>query len=135
MVTQPAYIANLKAYARARFGEPNQSDHFVDDMVADLSNESDRGAIILAATSVEDTLERAILGRMPVLFQDETARKRVFENEGIVGTFSKKLEIAYALGLIDAETRKQIDLIREIRNCCAHARKPLSMDKDVLLNA
>ena len=49
--------------------------------------------------------------RMPILQADETARKRFFENDGIVGTFSKKTEMAYAFGLIDAGTKKQIDLI------------------------
>jgi len=43
--------------------------------------------------------------------------------------------MAYAMGIIDKAYRKKIDLIREIRNACAHARFPLSMEKQVLRDA
>jgi hypothetical protein len=128
MVTQPAYLANLKAYARSRI----QNSTEISESVADYSAESDRGAIILAATNVEDMLEIAIWMRMPGLVDDEATRKRIFEQDGQLSTFSKKIEMAYALGVIDREYRKRIDLIREIRNACAHSRKPISMKVPVL---
>jgi hypothetical protein len=128
MVTQPAYISNLKNYARSRY----INDQDVEESVSDLSNESDRGAIILASTGIEDTLEHAILNRLPGLEKDEPTRKRMFEQDGQIATFSKKLEMAYALGIIDNEYRKKIDIIREIRNACAHSRKPLSLQNSVL---
>jgi hypothetical protein len=128
MVTQPAYISNLKSYARAKLS--NNDD--VEDSIADFSNESDRGAILLAATGIEDMLEYEILNRFPGLENDEPARKRMFEQDGQIASFSKKIEMAYALGIIDRDYRKKIDVIREIRNACAHSRKPLSLQQSVL---
>ncbi len=128
MVTQPAYIANLKKYARARVGDETD----IDASVADLHNESDRGAIILASTSIEDMLEYEIFKRLPGLFKDDAMRRKIFESDGLLASFSKKIEMAYALGIIDGDYKKKIDLIREIRNACAHSRKPLAMDKEVL---
>ena len=40
--------------------------------------------------------------------------------------------MAYAMGIIDKEYRKKIDLIREFRNACAHSRKPISLENSVL---
>jgi hypothetical protein len=131
MVTQPAYLSELKAYAKSR--ARNAKD--IADSVADLSNESDRGAIILAATSIEDMLEYQILLKLPGLRDDEPTRKRMFEADGQIASFSRKIEMAYALGIIDKAYRKKIDLIREIRNACAHSRKPISMKNAQLLAA
>jgi hypothetical protein len=89
MVTQPAYISNLKSYARARLS--NNDD--VNDSITDFSTESDRGAILLAATGIEDMLEYEILNRLPGLGNHEPARKRMFEQDGQVASFSKKIEI------------------------------------------
>lgn len=132
MVSQPAYIANLKEYARRQLKDFKTESA---ELVADYTNESDRGAIILAATHVEDVLELQIVNRLPVLAEDETARKKMFEHDGILSSFSKKIEMAYAMGIVDKAYRKKIDLIREIRNACAHARFPLSMEKQVLQDA
>lgn len=41
--------------------------------------------------------------------------------------------MAYAMGIIDDDYRRKIDLIREIRNACAHCRHPLNLDNPALL--
>jgi hypothetical protein len=122
MVSQPTYLRNLKAFMRAQLGwdtEPKLS-------VENITGESDRGAVILAATGVEDMLEWAILARMPGLLRDPSARDSVFGVNGPAGNFSNKIAMAYALGLIDRGARRDIHLIREMRNCCAHARQQVS---------
>src|SRR6185312_6201249 len=111
-MSDPAYLADLKAYARAQFGESAE----VDDIVADFNNESDRGAIILAASSIEDAIESALMRRFTALRDDAEARARVFGPEGIIGTYANKTWIAYSLGIIDRDARKDIDLVRHIRN-------------------
>ena len=52
-----------------------------------FTDESDRGAIILAATSIEDMLEDKIVESLPRLNNDEPTRKRMFENDGQLATF------------------------------------------------
>jgi hypothetical protein len=132
MVSQPAYIANLKEYARRRMKDYETEGA---ELIANYNNESDRGAIILAATNIEDVLEMQITSKLPALAEDEPARKKIFEHDGLISSFSKKIEMAYVMGIIDKAYRKKIDLIREIRNACAHARFPLAMDKQVLRDA
>ena len=132
MVTQPAYLEKLKEYVRRQLKDAKTESA---ELIHDYSTESDRGAIILVATNIEDVLEFEISKRLPGLLSDATARKKIFEHDGLIATFSKKTEMAYALGIIDKDYRKKIDLVREIRNACAHARFPLSMKKKVLQDA
>jgi hypothetical protein len=132
-MSDPAYLADLKQYARAQYGELTDTDA----VVADFDNESDRGAIILAATSIEDSLEHALTRWMVALTADADmeAKARIFGPEGIIGTYANKTWIAYALGIINKDARKEIDLVRHIRNACAHSRKPLSLQLPILAAA
>jgi hypothetical protein len=132
MVTQPAYLRNLKEYARKRLTDLETEGP---ELIANYSTESDRGAIILAATNLEDLLEDKITEKLPGLIGNETARKKIFEHDGLISSFSKKIEMAYAMGIIDADYKKKIDLAREIRNACAHCRFPLSLKQKQLLGA
>jgi len=94
---------------------------------AGIQCENDGGTIILAAAGIEDMLEYQILARLPGLKGDIEAQKRLFENDGPLGSFAKKLSMAYAMGFVDKPYRKLIDIIREMRNACADERKPSSL--------
>jgi hypothetical protein len=131
MPSDPEYLRNLKQYARVQIGTIQESA----EIVKDLRNESDRGAIILAATSIEDSLETALGMRMQALETDSKARTAIFGAEGTLSTYSDKTLLAYALGIIDRKGKKDIDLVRHIRNACAHSRQPLSLSMQVLTDA
>jgi hypothetical protein len=128
MVKQPAYLAAFKAYTRTQHGTEDD----VEKVVKDLGVESDRSVVIIAATGVEDILEWAIRTKMPTLQVDPAAGKYLFGANGPCSTFATKILVAYALGVIDRATKDQCDLIREIRNGCAHGRKPLSFERPEL---
>jgi hypothetical protein len=128
VATQPAYLKILKDYARERHG--NEED--LRSAVLDMKGESDRGAIILSATSIEDILEIEIANRMPSLKSDDQLQKKIFEGDGPISSFSRKIDMAYALGIIDKQYHGIINLIREVRNACAHARRPISLARPEL---
>jgi hypothetical protein len=77
-------------------------------------------------------LEYKIFEHLPGLRNDEPARKHLFEQDGHLSTFAAKIEMAYALGIIDKDYKIKIDVVREIRNACAHTRRPLSLKTPVL---
>lgn len=131
MSSDPVYLRNLKRYSRAHISTPEEGP----EQLADFAAESDRGAIILAATNVEDSLELALRGKMPHLAHDKEATTAMFGADGTLSTYSDKTLMAYALGLIDKKEKKNIDVIRQIRNACAHSRKPLSLAMPVLVEA
>jgi len=94
-------------------------------IVSSLAHENnDRSIVIIAAAMLEQTLEDLLLGEFRTLTTDE--RKRLFEGEAPLTSFSAKIKMAYALNLIDRKTTTELDLIRDLRNSFAHARKPIS---------
>ena len=120
MVTQPAYIKNLKNFSRDQ-NPPQDKVALVDSIM----KESDRGAVILSATQVEDALEWAITALLVGLRKDPRLRDKVFGQSGLAPSFSAKADLALAMDLIDAQIHAEITLIREMRNACAHARQAL----------
>lgn len=91
--------------------------------------ETDRGYVILFGSILEDFLTQALLDKMVPLNADE--RERIFGPDQPVGSFSAKLRMAHALGIISRDARRQIDVIREMRNACAHSRFPITFDKEL----
>src|SRR5258708_26370800 len=74
---------------------------------------------------VETVLERLVL---KAVWEDLNAedRRRIFDFDGAVGTFSNKILIAYAFKLIGPMTRADLDLIRLLRNEFGHTRMPIN---------
>ena len=103
------------------------------DFVAALRAESDRGAVILAGSMIDDMLTQALKDRMPLINSEE--KNRIFAFEGIAATFSSRVKLAQAMGIINRGSRHLIDLIREMRNACAHSRQPINFTTPVLYQA
>lgn len=83
-----------------------------------LSNESDRGCGLLAASYLEVQLEQLlraglIEGPVPVI-------DSLFEGTGPFSTFSARIDAAFCLGYLPAGTRRDLHLVRKIRNSFAH---------------
>src|SRR5262249_57189938 len=76
---------------------------------------------------VEYAIELAISCRLPEP-RDNKEETALFSDNGIVGIFSKKIWAAYFLKVIGPEARRDIDLIRNIRNQAAHDMNPISFD-------
>jgi hypothetical protein len=121
LAKKPAALLALKKLAAQPFTDENFRA-----VVDSLKNESDRAAVIIAGSLLEDELGNLISKVMRKLSTDD--RQRLFGFDGPVGTFSNRILVAYALGLIDSNDRRQFDLLREMRNACAHSRIPLTFD-------
>jgi hypothetical protein len=90
-----------------------------------LEKADDRAIIAISGSMVEHALETAISCR---LREPSTKEERdvFFHDGGIIRTFSEKIWIAFFLKIIGPSTRRDIDLIRLIRNQAAHDMNPLS---------
>jgi hypothetical protein len=92
----------------------------------EIENESDRHAAILAVNLLEHSLEEAIKSRfIPISM---TLNHKLFRGYGPLATVSGKIDIAYALDLIDLEERTNLHTIRAIRNEFAHCREILDFN-------
>ncbi len=121
-------MAALKAHARMPITNAS-----IDAHARSVETESDRGAIIITAAMIEDTLTQAIRSKMAHLNSKELSD--LFDYSGPMGTFSAKIKSAQAIGIIDRATRSHIEVIKEMRNACAHSQQPLTFADNELRDA
>jgi hypothetical protein len=84
----------------------------------EMHNGSDRVAAILGSALVENEL----LHLLETRFWDEGDREALFHNKGApLQTFSSRILISKALGLISSAMAAELNRVRAIRNMFAHA--------------
>lgn len=93
---------------------------------AELADATDRAVALIGAATLEEMLRRLIRTKC-IEGCDEDA---LFTNQGPCSTFSSKITLAFALGLISPDERRDLDLLRKIRNTCAHSLEAISLDSD-----
>lgn len=89
-----------------------------------LADESDRGAIILVAGILDDILGERITSKLANghLMHDELLRQG-----GVAGFFADRMTLALAMGIIDKKAHDDIELLRLLRNKCAHTIGKVSL--------
>jgi hypothetical protein len=90
-----------------------------------LAETNDRGACLLLAANLENALDEAI---MSLLAQLAKERQRLFEQDGVLATFSKKIDAASMLRITGPTTNRNLTIIRHIRNAFAHAKRPIDFE-------
>jgi hypothetical protein len=80
-----------------------------------FSQESDRAAGILGGALLDLHLERLFRARLAA-----DTPEAVYGNRGPLGDFASRIDLAYALGWIDADTKNDLHIVRGIRNDFAH---------------
>jgi hypothetical protein len=83
---------------------------------------NDRVTAISLCGFLDGCLKRAILHALP----NETAGWRLFEDRGLLESFGAKITMGHALGLYGNQTRRNLDILREVRNLFAHDITQLS---------
>lgn len=81
---------------------------------------------ITAAALVDEQIAQALRLKMVNLNAD--LRKRLFKGYGPLSSFSARIDIAYALGMLSKDIAKEAHTIRGIRNKFAHATKRVNID-------
>jgi DNA-binding MltR family transcriptional regulator len=94
-----------------------------------LFKESDRGAVLISATRLEEKLE--LLHRAYITQKVADPKKvleELFRPYAPLSSFSAKIQLAYAYGLIDADDYADLSIIRRIRNDAAHTSVEFSFE-------
>lgn len=90
-----------------------------------LNSESDRASALMAAAFLDDQLRMLLEAN---LVQDKKVLLRILDQRGPLATFSSRIDMAYAMGLIGKRTLLDLNLLRKIRNEFAHTAGTLSFD-------
>ncbi len=91
---------------------------FLEILDKDIKGDSDRAAAITLAAYLESLLEDVLHQQFVNLSKGEY--KEVFGGDGPLATIESKLNIAYAMGLIDKNDKVELKLAFRIRNRFAH---------------
>ncbi|TPL51621.1 hypothetical protein FJ957_08575 [Mesorhizobium sp. B2-4-6] len=106
------------------------TDGEFDEILLEMGNGSDRSAAILGASYVETVLRQCLFHRL--VSMSVTDARKLVGHAGPLGSFSQTIEMGFALGLYGQVVRKDLHLIREVRNIFAHRFLPVSFsDTDV----
>ncbi|MBL3827218.1 MULTISPECIES: hypothetical protein [unclassified Marinobacter] len=91
-----------------------------------ISEESDRGAVIIAASILDESLREVLKGFLlrPTGKNDD----RLDGAYAHLGSFSAKIELSFRLGIIRRSIRQQLMLFKSIRNDVAHRLSIASLE-------
>ena len=92
-----------------------------DENKLDLIDESDRGAVIVAAAILEDELDELLKGIIQSNKITKKALGEMFNLNGPLSNFSSKALICYGFGLISKDIFNDLTKIRKLRNKFAHS--------------
>lgn len=95
------------------------------DFAYKLTNESERGAILIGTGKIEEYLERLVLAILPVKTKAYTSR--LLNYPGPLSSFSGKIELLYAFRIIDERLYKSLNTLRKHRNTAAHSSEFFSL--------
>jgi DNA-binding MltR family transcriptional regulator len=112
-------MAKKKKQSIANVGKTMITPPHFAGLMEEIKHTSDRTAAIVLSAWVEQNLEMKIIAALPR--RDEETVKKLQERDSALSGFYSKIHLAFALGLIDEETRDNLDVIRRIRNVFAHA--------------
>jgi DNA-binding MltR family transcriptional regulator len=84
---------------------------------------------LMAATILENALENAIATHFAVN-REEAESIFIDQAEGSLSAFSVKIKLAYVLGVIEKKVRKELTLIKTIRNLFVHAPLGVSFSSE-----
>jgi len=129
VIIQFAITQLMKGFidVKEEWKDENKTDFSEDSkrFVEELQKETDRGVALVAAAFINKILE-TMLGSFFV--DDYKIIAQILSNEGSAGTLSRRINLAYALGLMSRKEYKDLSIIRKIRNQFAHLDKPASFN-------
>lgn len=128
VMAAPQSVKSLRAYYQVPLRSLSTKT-----LTAALSGESDRAVVIVLASTLEDKLGENLRAKFPKLSDEYEKELRLFGHEGAMGSFSAKIKMAFAFGMIEEKTWSELDCVREMRNACAHSFQPISFETPQLV--
>jgi mannitol operon repressor len=91
----------------------------------EFNKESDRGAALVAASMLDEQLQKILSN---FLVEGSESKELLVGFNAPLGSFSARVSAAFALGLIQENEFREINLIRKIRNEFGHGWEPVSFE-------
>jgi len=96
------------------------------DSMESLCKESDRAVALISAAYLDDALEQVLAAHF---VGGKSVIQSLFDSPNApLGTFSSRVLMAHAMGLVDVRTFGSLEAIRKIRNKFAHLSSQFDFD-------
>jgi hypothetical protein len=112
---------------------PQELDALIDEMGRTIGNAPPVVTAIFGLAMLDHELESRI--RMRLKRKDEETWSKLTDQGGPLSSFYSKMMLGYALGLYDDVFRHNLDICRQIRNAFAHAKKLITFDHELIVDA
>jgi hypothetical protein len=100
---------------------------YLRDILPALVSESDRGAVLLGASQIDEQLKVFFEALLPEGISAKR-KKEILGLNGPFGSFSAKLDVAYACRLLPSTIVVAIHKFRKLRNDVAHKPLPFQLE-------
>ena len=106
-----------------------KDDTHVDKFIRQSESESDRSVVLISAAFIDSLLE----DKLKLIFGkgNSLSREKLFSVTGPFGSLSSKTEALYCAGKIPKNAYDDINIVRKIRNVCAHQWVDFSFIGDI----
>lgn len=91
---------------------------YIDEANKENASGTQRGVVLVWASIIDETLSKILSAHFIVLSKKQSIE--MFDHNGPAGSFSSKIKLCFALGLILDDEMNAINLVRKIRNDFAH---------------
>lgn len=98
----------------------------INPIITEMHTQNDRGAAICGCAFLEEKLREAIEERWPPI--SNAVRERLFKGFGSLSSFSAKITLAHAMGVLATSAKSDFNKARLIRNDAAHIGTPFSFE-------
>lgn len=121
---------NLEQYFHdfEKFLEDHPEHRRAHELFQDIADETPRGMVLVIAAEMDRMLGLAIQN----FLNDGAGLKELDkDNQGPISTFSSKINLSHALGVISDKEHRDLHLIRRIRNEFAHSSSVSLYDQSI----
>lgn len=98
----------------------------IGEMADLLVNESARGVVVILGSLIEDLLLERLMGSFVSLTDPQ--KKNLIRGGGLLGTFEHRITLAHTLGIIDQNLVEMLQVVKAMRNACAHSRLDIGFE-------
>ncbi|MEJ8591538.1 hypothetical protein JSO54_09850 [Riemerella anatipestifer] len=89
------------------------------EFIYKLSNESERGAVLIGTSKVEEILEDLVVTILPN--NSKKYKSKLLNYPGPISSFNGKIELLFAFRIIDSKLYHALNSLRIVRNIAAHS--------------
>lgn len=102
--------------------ESDATDQPRPTFISSLARESDRGFVLVGAARLDELLEKLLRAKLLACAPSKEKDLDFLLTKPLapLGSFSIRILMARALGLISESARQTLEALREVRNVCAH---------------